>query len=260
MYGAILLFKWKAEKDHRKVEVDYPKDLFFAKQVIQDACATQALLGILMNITSDRVDLGQHLNDFKSFTSLFSPEDKGAAIGDHSVIRNAHNSFSEPELFIIDERDKDKGEKGDAFHFISYVPFQGVLYEIDGLKAGPYKICDYSTESEWKEKLLIEINKRTSTYTENDFFACMAMVPDKIEAWEREINELKSGKMTLDVENQIKELQYEIKLHKEGYIKIEKENVRRRHYYVPFLVNLLKVLSEKNELIPLLKTATSEKK
>lgn len=227
--------------------------MFYAQQVVQDACGTQALLAILMNIEAKEVELGEVMSEFKSFTSSFNAEDKGAAIGGHDAIKQAHNSFAEPELFIVDERDKNKGEKGDAFHFISYVPFRGVLYEIDGLKNGPYKICEYKTDEEWKFQLLETIKLRTSTYQESDFFSLMAMVPDKKLEYEKELSHLNSLNSLTDFQkNRVGELKYEITMCNQNAEKIEKENVRRRHYYVPFLVNLLKVLSEKNELIGLL--------
>lgn len=76
--GLVFLFKWRAgEKDARRaVGEGESAGLFFAKQVINNACATQAILAVLFNCPG--IELGEALGNLKAFSADFSPEMKGA--------------------------------------------------------------------------------------------------------------------------------------------------------------------------------------
>lgn len=77
----------------------YDPELFFASQVINDACATYALLSILLNRTRD-LDVGPELRNLRDFTQgLASSKDRGWAIGNSEVVRTAHNSFARQDPF-----------------------------------------------------------------------------------------------------------------------------------------------------------------
>ena len=74
--------------------------------------------------------MGADLTEFKSFTTCLDSESRGYAIGESDKIRLVHNSFAKPETFLQDDEKDDKyNQKGDAYHFVAYLPFEGHVYE-----------------------------------------------------------------------------------------------------------------------------------
>lgn len=127
-YGLIFLFKWVQENDPRPIlDPTAVENLIFSKQTVQNACATQAILSVLLN--SENIEIGETLQEFKSFMIHLDSESRGFAIGDSNQIREIHNSFARAEPFFIEESKNRRGKKEDAYHFVAYLPFQGKVYE-----------------------------------------------------------------------------------------------------------------------------------
>ena len=86
--GFLFLFQWlpttstttsTSSTSTSTTTATIPEGLFFAHQTVTNACATQALLSIVMN--SPTIDKGQRLTDFQTFTASFPPTLLGDAIG-----------------------------------------------------------------------------------------------------------------------------------------------------------------------------------
>ena len=78
---------------------------FSSLQVISNACATQALLHVLLN--AEDAELGDVLENFKSFTLSLPPDLRGDAMNSCEEIRRAHNSFARAEPFMPEEHARD---------------------------------------------------------------------------------------------------------------------------------------------------------
>ncbi|QDZ21456.1 ubiquitin carboxyl-terminal hydrolase [Chloropicon primus] len=267
VYGLIFLFKWSQDHKDRR-EVDHSnQNVFFASQVVNNACATQALLSILLN--RPEVELGEELTSFKQFTKEFPPDMKGLAISNCESIRNAHNSFSRPEPFAMEDSKSSKASQ-DVYHFISYVPIDGQLWELDGLKAGPINL-GACTLDDWMDKVCPVIMKRIEQYSQNEIrFNLLALIKNKMDVYKSQMADLEAQKAALagdgdamqvddpkavQVDQEIESLKQQIAVEEEKRARWRDENIRRKHNYIPFLFNFLKILAEKKQLKSLIEKA-----
>ncbi|PUU83655.1 ubiquitin carboxyl-terminal hydrolase [Tuber borchii] len=181
VYGVIFLFKYPVgqKKTDEAVDGQYDfvasENIFFANQTIQNACATQAILSVLLN--REDLDLGDQLREFKEFTQAFPAELRGEALSNSELIRGVHNSFARSSPFI-DEGTRAATEDDDLYHFIAYTPINGILYEIDGLQPSPIS-HGRCTEEEFSEKIIPVLQRRIERYPATEIrFNLLAMVQD----------------------------------------------------------------------------------
>ncbi|XP_039113413.1 ubiquitin carboxyl-terminal hydrolase isozyme L5 isoform X2 [Hyaena hyaena] len=267
VHGLIFLFKWQpGEEPAGSVVQDSRLDtIFFAKQVINNACATQAIVSVLLNCTHQDVHLGETLSEFKEFSQSFDAAMKGLALSNSDVIRQVHNSLARQQMFEFDAKTSAKEE--DAFHFVSYVPVNGRLYELDGLREGPIDLgaCN---QDDWISAVRPVIEKRIQKYSEGEIrFNLMAIVSDRKMIYEQKIAELQRqlAEEPMDTDqgnNMLSAIQSEVAknqmLIEEEVQKLKRykiENIRRKHNYLPFIMELLKTLAEHQQLIPLVEKA-----
>ena len=290
VYGLIFLFKYLQNSGYKPNVLSFwDPDLFFAKQEVQNACATQAILGILLN-NEDKLDIGPTLKELKSFSAQMDPATRGLAISNSEKIREEHNKFSHPEPFIFTKTKAQDGD--DVFHFVAYIHFKNAIYEIDGLQNGPILIEENVKNEDWIKKVKPSILNRINLYAKSEIkFNLLALVPDRLEKAKKLDADLqkrknyikslidKTGNLSTEkdleeynnmskeqLENSLKDFDNMIKNNemtiKDEEIKVKKfreENERRQFNYIPFIYELMKTLAEKGQLDDMYKEAYDEK-
>ncbi|KAG8980498.1 hypothetical protein FRC05_006131 [Tulasnella sp. 425] len=157
-------------------DIDF-NEIWFANQLIHNACATQAILNVIFNCP--QLDIGTKLRHFKDFTRNMGPKMKGLALSNDLGIRDIHNSMARPadlqdalhglakrtalteaekkraaerakrknkpttkkKKKADEDEDEDDDSEGDTvYHYVGYVPFKGKVWELDGLRIGPLEV------------------------------------------------------------------------------------------------------------------------
>lgn len=203
VYALIFLFKYldSHQRDPTKEggqQQTPPPGTWFAHQVVTNACATLAILNAVMNIPSgsSSIQLGTELNQLKEFSADLDSQVTGELLTNSEKIRSVHNSFARPDPFQRDEPKQVSNE--DAYHFIAYVPIQGKLYELDGLKALPVYHGDILDGQPWTNLAREVIQNRINTYSSGEvYFNLMAICEDRMNVLQKRKSELPPGSLGL---------------------------------------------------------------
>ncbi|GJE94043.1 cysteine proteinase [Phanerochaete sordida] len=191
--GLILCYPCPADTQKDRPALDFEEelpdpdaeDVWFAHQLSVDACASQTILNVGMNI--ERLSMSSELRAFYDDTLRMDPLMKGLALTNCSFIREAHNSMARPADVRAAEHllatttldyakslkarpdrpppkrrkvsspkkssakqsvDDDALEAQDTFHYIGFVPAHGHVWELDGLRAsGPLDVGELPNAS-----------------------------------------------------------------------------------------------------------------
>lgn len=142
------------------------------------------------------------------------------------------------------------------------------MIRLDGLKAGPILLGEASGD-DWFTVAKPAIEERMNRYAQSETsFALMNLCPMKSTQLQTEITELQSAIEELSAANepsmnetinemrtQLQLLQAQLEDELAELARQHQENIRRRHNYFPFIMTLLKHLSKKGLLSPLVEQA-----
>jgi len=209
VFGYVFLFRYEHGGDRRGrkkardvaaegasyvQDTEVVRKMFYAQQIVVNSCATHALLSVLLNCP--HLELGPSLSRLKAMSAGMDPETKGFAIANMAELATAHNKFAKPTV-ALPQVGRLKNEvlsssvqslMPETFHFVSFVPIEGRLFELDGLKDHPIDHGPWGEQEDWTDLFKRVISGRL-TQSENFLFNLLAVVPDPIT---RESQHLKS--------------------------------------------------------------------
>ncbi len=101
IHGLIFLYKWKPGEEPQGsiVQDSRLRDIYFAKQVINNACATQAIISVLLNISHTDMELGSVFADFRDFSRAFDASVSCCSVIATSIFYNS--SYDLYEAFMV---------------------------------------------------------------------------------------------------------------------------------------------------------------
>jgi len=107
-------------------------NVFYMKQLVQNACGTVALIHSVANNT-DKINLGDGmLKQFLDDSQPLSPEERGEMLQKNEGVIDAHKVLAQEG-----QTEAPDPSEPVNFHFIAFVCKDGNLYELDGRKSFP---------------------------------------------------------------------------------------------------------------------------
>ncbi|KAG6821018.1 hypothetical protein H0H93_007908 [Arthromyces matolae] len=194
LHALIFLFKWIPSSAETAQAGQYDTDFpgFFAHQVVNNACATLAVLNAIGNIPL--LPTGPQLAELNNFTAGMDPQTRGMVITSADWLREAHNALSPPSAVSLDGLGLPRKSE-DAYHFVVYLPIMGAVYELDGLKEFPVRHREYEEAGEgWLKAAREVIENRIATYPAGALeFSLLALREDPLPSLQARLQELQSS-------------------------------------------------------------------
>ncbi|BGP18535.1 hypothetical protein JCM10213_002952 [Rhodosporidiobolus nylandii] len=264
IHAFVFLFKWIGGTDPEKMDgkLDEPEGPhYFAHQVINNACASIALLNAVLNIHDPNVRLGEELSNLQAFSEGLDAETRGWTISNSEKIREVHNSFARSDPFHLEEH-RPQDESEDAYHFIAYLPIGGVLYELDGLKQKPVSHGKIPDGKDWTEVAREVLERRIATHPPGEVMFNLLAVTSR-RAFLKQRAEALEAQSTAGDEGaaaQLVEVKERLTGIEERLKDWEVENTLRRHNYIGLTHVLLVELAKQGQLQPQIEAAKQKMK
>ncbi|KZO98790.1 hypothetical protein CALVIDRAFT_534867 [Calocera viscosa TUFC12733] len=250
IHALIFLFKWLGGEEGEgelqgggRYDAEFPG--FFAHQVVNNACATIAVLNGVFNVPS--IPMGADLTQLREFSAGMDPLMSGYSITNSSAVRNAHNALSSSanSPFSIDPSLYDQNEKEDAYHFVVYVPVAAQLYELDGLRRAPVAHGGWEGGEGWLDVARRTIQRRIGAYPQGSLhFSLLAVRTDNLPGMEAELERARG----VGDEQGASEIAGRVYAEKAKRAQWEFENALRRHNHVGLIHALLLGLAKSGGL------------
>lgn len=126
-------FRAKEDAELKAKNVDHPKNLFYMRQYVHNACGTIALVHAVLNNPDDiELEEGSVMKKYLDAGKDMTPEERGKLLENDTGFTETHESIAnEGQTPAPDINEKV------YHHFIAFVHHEGKLYELDGRKNFP---------------------------------------------------------------------------------------------------------------------------
>ena len=179
LLGIILNYSRAENKQKPPIDkIKPPENIsYFIKQtdVLDNACGLIAALHVFGN-NKIEYDKNSILDEFFNNTKNLNYIDKAKFLENYDKFKEAHKSFSNKGQTRMEDVENKKINVG---HFISFIIENDNLYELDGIKDGPYLLKENVKHSEFLDETTKIIMERINNKEIKEHVSVMIVYDDK---------------------------------------------------------------------------------